>query len=1224
MFRAGPHLTVCIFSLLSALFLVPARAAGQSSALTEAVDTLNASQGPEAHTHVRAVWQRWADTDPVWVEQALRDASVSTTLPRTGRDYASFLLAQAHLRRGDVAGARRAIAELGYVGRWLVLGPFDNEGKAGFSTEFGPETHFNEALSEGRTYSGKERAVHWRVAPDAFDLGWLNGASLFRPEVHVCFFASTFVHNQATKARRVELFAGAAGAFQLYLNGKEVLSDLAYRGHDVDRRGSEVEMPSGVNNVTAKVCNADSAPVLSLRVVPSDGERATLTVSATFADSESAVKNHGKGRVTKGGLGPLSEFERLVGRKGATAADFEAFARYLVQTHGDDPTTHSARDYARRAAELAPTVERQLLAGETAEDYNQHRSWVERAEALAAKSGNRSVGLALARATVEKGGLSWRDAFAHYLEARRRAPDNIDAIRGHVELLNEAGLQFTALEELETALTRNPNAVTLLNLQASQLRALGRTQDAEEVELRYAQFRFDDNSFISQKLDLALARDNRASAEHWIARLLELNPDSLWAHSTAALAYRRLAQPERAIQNYERALALAPDDVTVLRSLADLRGELGQRDEQIALMQRILELQPQAKEVEEYLAHVEPEAPKRDEALAWKPDRFMERAAEPAGGESRRTLLDLTVTTVFENGLSSQFRQVVFQPLVDSAAALSQSYSFQFQADTQRVRLRGARVFRSDGSVDEAIETGVSAANDTSIAMYTSARTYNVQFPRLDPGDVVELRYRVDDVTSRNEFDDYFGDIQYLQSNEYVSHAEWVLFTPEKRNFYVDDRGVPGLKKETRVENGQRIFRFFADNVPPVEAEPAMPSWQEVLGFVHVSTYANYDELGKWYWGLVQDQFDLDDETRKLAREITAGLTTEREKVAAVYNWVIKNTRYVALEFGIYGFKPRRCVQTVSRGWGDCKDKATVIVSLLEELGIDSTIVILRTQMRGGFESKVASLAPFDHAIAYVPSLDLYLDGTAEFTGSTELPEMDQGSLGILVNRGKPQVVKLPNTTPERTVRSRTLAATVDADGSATLDMSFEVKGTQAPSWRRRYNAAGTRRERVVADLSHEFPGLTLLPDEQGLKVSLDDFEAPVRVDVAGKSPSYARLEGGDLSVPVTTRTRLLDEFGTLSKRKLDVKLGAFGSVEDHITVTLPPGYRIKSTPSEAKVETRFGAFSVKVEQSPKSVTVHSRIAVNVAKVTPAEYAAWRTFCQAVDNAMNARLVVGK
>jgi hypothetical protein len=403
-----------------------------------------------------------------------------------------------------------------------------------------------------------------------------------------------------------------------------------------------------------------------------------------------------------------------------------------------------------------------------------------------------------------------------------------------------------------------------------------------------------------------------------------------------------------------------------------------------------------------------------------------------------------------------------------------------------------------------------------------------------------------------------------------------------------------------------------------------MPPWPEVLGFVHVSTYANYDEVGRWYWGLVQDQFDLDDETRKLAREVAKGLHTEREKVAAVYNWVIKNTRYVALEFGIYGFKPRRCVQTVSRGWGDCKDKATVIVSLLSELGIDATIVIVRTQQRGGFHSKVASLAPFDHAIAYVPSLDLYLDGTAEYTGSTELPEMDQGALAIRINQGHPEVVTLPEATPEQDYRKRQVELDIRPDGTAEVSMQYEVHGTQAPGWRRRYSATSTRRERVLSDLSHEFPGLTLQQGDRGLSASLDDFEAPVRLSVAGEAPAFARQEGSDLSLPVTTHARLLDDYATLSERQLDVRIGSFGNVEDKVLVKLPPGYHVKSAPPEVSLDTRFGSFAVKVTQSDKQVEVTSHVAVKVSRVTPQQYAAWRVFCQAVETAMSARLVLSR
>ena len=74
--------------------------------------------------------------------------------------------------------------------------------------------------------------------------------------------------------------------------------------------------------------------------------------------------------------------------------------------------------------------------------------------------------------------------------------------------------------------------------------------------------------------------------------------------------------------------------------------------------------------------------------------------------------------------------------------------------------------------------------------------------------------------------------------------------------------------------------------------------------------------------------------------------------------------------------------------------------------------------MRGDFETTPPSLAIFDHMIAYVPSLDLYLDGTAEDHGSTELPAGDRGALALRVNEGKAQIVHLPDPPASSSVRT--------------------------------------------------------------------------------------------------------------------------------------------------------------------------------------------------------------
>jgi tetratricopeptide (TPR) repeat protein/transglutaminase-like putative cysteine protease len=1199
-------------------------------ALALAVSHLDRARGPEAHAALREIWSSWDRAQPSQVEETLLAAENDRRLSEPVRAYAGWLAAHARTRRGDIAAAHQKIAALGFVEQWLIVGPFDNEGKRGLAAELGPEAELTEAIVPGRAYSGKERPVRWRVVPDVVKNGYLDFGSLLRPERKICAFATTFVHDKKNPkgTRTISAWVGATGAYALYWNGREVLRDEAYRSHDADRRAAVLTLAPGENRLMVKVCGDETPPGISVRLADAKGApEQGLETSNDLGKSREAGALAAKEKKAKAAAGrqslegPLQTFERTVNGK-AKAADLEAYARYLEITAGDDEAEHTARDLARRAAEAEPTIPRLLLAGELAEDRNQRAEWVKKAESLAKKSGRPDIDVLLARAELVASGASWQEASRYFDEALAIDPDDVRALHGRVSLYNTAGLKRSALATLERALDRNPSSVSLLNMLASQLRALGRTAEAQEVESRYSALRFDDQTFLGEQIDLSLARRDRAATERWVDRLLALDPDNQWALGTAARAYRALGQASRAVATYQRALTLAPEDVGTLRTLADLEGELGHRDKQLELLQAILKIRPQDKAVREYVEHIEPAKPRPDEKYAWDSKQFLKLRHAPTHGQTQRVLRDLTVTTVFENGLSSKFRQIVFQPLNDAGAALARNYTFQYESDREVVQLRGARVFRGDGRVDEAIESGEGAADDPTISMYTSARNFYVQFPRLDPGDVVELRYRVDETTPRNEFADYFGEVVYFGSTDPVQNAEYVLITPKSRKFYIDVT-QKDLSQEKKDIGDQSIYRFYAKTVPPIVPEPSMPPWPEVAGFVHVSTFHTWKDLGQWYWGLVKEQFDLDDETRKLAREVAKGKTTELDKVKAVYAWVVTNTRYVALEFGIYGYKPHRCVQTVSRGWGDCKDKATVIVTLLKELGIESTIVVLRTQLRGDFKSKIPSLAPFDHAIVYVPSLDLYLDGTAEYTGSNELPAMDAGGLALLVNKGDSKLVHLPELDPKKNVGRRTITAAVSANGDAKLDLAYETTGANASDWRRRYHAESTRRDRINSDLGREFPGFEIQAGNAGITASdLENLEQPVKLEVKGTARGFARKEGGSLSMAVTPSVRLTSTYASLSSRTQDVRIVSFSTVDDTFVIKLPAGKKLESAPPDAKGSSPFGSYSVEVEKTPAQVTVKSRVELRTGRVTPQQYPAFKKFCEDVDRALGGRLVV--
>src|SRR5205085_9472246 len=136
-------------------------------------------------------------------------------------------------------------------------------------------------------------------------------------------------------------------------------------------------------------------------------------------------------------------------------------------------------------------------------------------------------------------------------------------------------------------------------------------------------------------------------------------------------------------------------------------------------------------------------------------------------------------------------------------------------------------------------------------------------------------------------------------------------------------------------------------------------------------------------------------------------------------------------------------VETIlSRRFGDCKDKASLMHAMLEAIGIDSRLTLLRMKRLGGIETQPASLAVFNHAILYVPKLKLFLDGTAEFHGSGELPADDRGAEVLVVEPGgASKFFRTPEASPADNPDETRIAAKLAGDGSATVQLQPGARG---------------------------------------------------------------------------------------------------------------------------------------------------------------------------------------
>jgi cellulose synthase operon protein C len=1213
-------------------------------------------QGTEPYAALREIWRLWDQENPALVEEAITEVAVSTQVKPPIRAYAGLLKAYARRRRGDLAGAEKRVTELGFVREWLVVGPFDNEAKGSLYTPFGPEQDLSAPIVPGQSYEGKERRVFWRKpAQQVFRYGWADFGVFVRPAQKVCVYGTSLVRvrpqgKRPAGQRQASLWMGSSGSFRAFWNSQEVLVDQAYRALDADRWAAKITIKPGWNRLTVKNCSGDDGAILQARIAKLNGEpdpdietsvelerfKAAQSNAVVPSKASKTVRKdkgirivdkgdpYAKGALNRGSdtgrapepfAGALAGLRAVQDAKKPSARELEAYARYLSLTGGDDANQHTARDLAFRAAKSAPTVDRLLLAGRLAEDRNSQKVWVKQARALV-KPGEDDSAVLLAEALLARRGPNFRDATPYFNKLLAQNPQHIAGLLGRVELYNEAGLKYTSLATLKDAAIHHPHVLAILRTYSEQLRALGRSTEAQEVERQYAHLRFDDVGFLHQKIRLSVARRDKESASRWLERLLEVDPDSSVSLAIAANSYRSLGDPTRALAYHQKRLELAPEDVEAMRDLADFYGEQGKRSEQLKLLRQILVLRPQAKDVREYVESILPPKKRSDEAFAWGIERVKELAKVPAPkGILKRTLRNLQVTTVYANGLSSRFHQVVFQPLTNEEAASSRQYGFGYQGDREIVDVRSAKVYHKNGKVDEAIEMATGPADDPSIAMYTSARTFFIQLPRIEPGDIVDLQYRVEDIAPRNEFGSSFSETTYLQAMDPISSGEYVLITPKSKKIQIHGPQMPQFKSEKKIQGENQVFRLFGTNVPAISPEPRMPPLPEVVANVSVSTFKDWNEVGSWYWGLAKDQFDADDEVRKKVKEITKGLKTNEEKIRAVYGYVVQRTRYVALEFGIEGFKPRRCALTLGRGWGDCKDKATVIVTMLRELGIPATIVLVRTNMRGDASTTPASYTFFDHAIAYVPELKLFLDGTAEYTGMNELPPFDRGAWGLLVNEGKPKLVQMPDPKATDTVRERQIDVTILDKGPASVKLDVKTTGAIAAAWRQRYHAKATQRSRITNDFSGSFGGFTLGQGKQSVKINdLENIEQPVQINLQGKASRIAKGPSGTITITPTPVGSLVSSYASLSQRKFDIKLPYAFAYQDNWTVHLPKSMHIEHMPASTLLKSQFGMVSLKIEKKANEFTIKVAVHIEKTRIKAADYKKFQDFCKKADH----------
>ncbi len=338
--------------------------------------------------------------------------------------------------------------------------------------------------------------------------------------------------------------------------------------------------------------------------------------------------------------------------------------------------------------------------------------------------------------------------------------------------------------------------------------------------------------------------------------------------------------------------------------------------------------------------------------------------------------------------------------LADSGIKEMAVLVFTYTASDQQVDIGYVRVIKPDGSVVATPDYNIQdmPADVTRAApMYSDIHQKHVAVRGLGVGDMLESQ-----VTLRT-----------LKAE--VPGQFWLEYSFEKNLIALDEQldvDLPAGKAVTvastdlqptvTTADGRKLYHWASSNLARPDPDAPPKSTKHWKPSVQVTTFASWEQVGAWYQSLQREPLALTPAIQARAAALTKGLTTDEEKVRAIFNDVALHIHYVGLDFGIGRYQPHPADDVLSNEYGDCKDKHTLLAALLKAAGIEAWPVLISSSRE--LDPATPSPAQFDHVITQVPlgGKLLWMDSTEEVAPVGVLMATLRDKQALAIPGGKP------------------------------------------------------------------------------------------------------------------------------------------------------------------------------------------------------------------------------
>ena len=439
---------------------------------------------------------------------------------------------------------------------------------------------------------------------------------------------------------------------------------------------------------------------------------------------------------------------------------------------------------------------------------------------------------------------------------------------------------------------------------------------------------------------------------------------------------------------------------------------------------------------------------------------------------------------------------------------------------------------------------------------------------------------------------------------------------------------------------------FRTENRPAIPDESDAPPFSSLAAEVFInydpkgpSAVQSWEEAGPSYHALFDNGEKPETEIATQVENLAGGQSDVLSKIDALYTYVSRQIRYVAIEIGIGGYQPHLPADVYKNKYGDCKDKASLLISMLNKIGLRGYPALVGTRGDVEADPTAPTLATFDHmivafpvpaslrsAVEKFPAYDsqnqiLWMDPTSETDPLGQLPEMDQGVFSLIAYPERGDLQRIPQAPPKQNGSEYVINVHFQSDGTGAADVEAKYFGASNAARHRFYRGRSQSEilksfeERVTRYVNQaSFRQASISGTESNGQQITEKFSFAGNFAVAstGESWFFQPLILSGIAVPeVLPRPR-----------QLPLDVGVPYHVKCDYRLELPAGMRVERLPDKTVDNSEFGEVAIEYSMSGNVLVASQTVSFAQSRIPADKYPAFRDFVNAYIRATRLRLRV--